>query len=116
MIDNRKADLMSSRPQSEMAAQRTLQQLGYTVIAQKKFKTARYTFYVDLYLPQLRLAIEIDGGYHFTQAQQKKDKARAAALRRLGIHVYRMRAADAYKPSAIIAKLKYYAYRQNNTK
>jgi very-short-patch-repair endonuclease len=112
MKDNRKYDLMQSRPNSELAAQRTLQKLGYTVIAQKKINTGRSTFYADLYIPELRLCIEIDGGYHFTAMQKKKDALRSAAIRRMGMHVYRLKAADAYHPSKIIAKLKFFVRQQ----
>jgi very-short-patch-repair endonuclease len=110
-MDNRKADLLQARPNSEIAAQNTLEKLGYKVIPQYKITTGRHTFYIDLYVPQLRLCIEIDGGYHFTAQQKKRDALRSACLRRLGLHVYRLQAKDAYSTKKIIAKLKYFAMR-----
>lgn len=44
----------------------------------------------DFYCAKARLAIELDGGSHFTPEQQKKDAARTVALERMGIAVFRV--------------------------
>jgi very-short-patch-repair endonuclease len=45
-------------------------------------------FIADLYAPKLRLAVEVDGGYHV--ARRKADARRDEALRRLGCRVLRL--------------------------
>ncbi len=47
------------------------------------------TFIVDFYMPQVRLAIEIDGGYHATPEMVIKDNLRDTLLQRKGITVIR---------------------------
>ncbi|MDP1623337.1 MAG: endonuclease domain-containing protein [Bacteroidales bacterium] len=46
-------------------------------------------FIVDFYCHELRLVVEIDGGYHNSRAQQEKDLNRTAALESFGIEVIR---------------------------
>lgn len=47
-------------------------------------------FYVaDIYLPELNLVIEIDGGYHETEEQKEKDYSRDADLKSVGYKVFR---------------------------
>ncbi len=45
---------------------------------------------VDFYCPELRLAIELDGGVHSQPSQLKKDKEKDEYLRASGIHVLRI--------------------------
>jgi very-short-patch-repair endonuclease len=44
----------------------------------------RWDYYIDFVHMQTRTAIEIDGGYHDTKAQQAKDKSREIKLRQIG--------------------------------
>ena len=44
---------------------------------------------VDFYLPTANLAVEIDGGQHFTAEAMAKDAARTQALNRMGLRVLR---------------------------
>ena len=57
--------------------------------------TGRRLYFADLYLPALKLAIEIDGGYHSVEAQKRKDRNRSAGMRRLGYHIVRLTNKDA---------------------
>jgi len=54
-------------------------------------------FVVDFYCPELRLAIEVDGGYHKKKDQIDYDKARQQLLETLGITFLR------FTNSAILA-------------
>jgi len=45
---------------------------------------------VDFYCCELRLAVELDGGVHSQPSQMKKDAAKDAFLRKLGIRVLRL--------------------------
>ena len=48
-------------------------------------------FILDFYQPAARICIEVDGGYHFTQAQRKSDRIRDLALwREKGIRTLRI--------------------------
>lgn len=47
-------------------------------------------YVVDFYCPQARLAVELEGSVHSQPSQTKKDKARDALLRRMGIRVLRL--------------------------
>jgi very-short-patch-repair endonuclease len=46
---------------------------------------------VDFYCAELRLVLEVDGGYHDTPAQQDRDAIRTAALEGRGLTVLRVR-------------------------
>lgn len=47
-------------------------------------------FIVDFYCAELRLAIEIDGGYHHTPEQHGRDAERETALAAGGIRILRI--------------------------
>ncbi len=47
------------------------------------------TYIVDFYCPQAKLVIEVDGGQHYEQTNQKQDQARTNALNALGLTVLR---------------------------
>lgn len=49
---------------------------------------------VDFLIPGKGLVIEVDGGYHDTNAQRKKDARRTKSLRSLGLQVIRIRNED----------------------
>lgn len=46
-------------------------------------------YIIDFYCLQKRLAIEIDGGYHFTLEQQIYDAHRTYEINRMGLHEIR---------------------------
>jgi len=46
--------------------------------------------FVDFYCFELRLAVELDGSVHAQPSQMKKDQAKDAYLRSLGIRVLRL--------------------------
>jgi len=46
-------------------------------------------FIVDFYCPKANLVIELDGGQHYSESGQAKDRARDDALREMGIKVLR---------------------------
>ncbi len=49
------------------------------------------SFIVDFYCPEVRLAVEVDGGVHSHETAAMRDCERDKTLRRLGIHVLRFR-------------------------
>ena len=46
-------------------------------------------FILDFYCHELKLAVEVDGGYHFSREQMERDGNRSAELERFGIKVIR---------------------------
>ncbi|AGC76304.1 very-short-patch-repair endonuclease [Nonlabens dokdonensis] len=46
-------------------------------------------YILDFYCHKLRLAIEIDGGYHFTRLQQEKDRDRTLEISKYKVDVIR---------------------------
>ena len=48
-------------------------------------------YIADCYCAELRLVLEIDGGYHDPQAQHARDADRTATLESLGLTVVRLR-------------------------
>jgi very-short-patch-repair endonuclease len=46
-------------------------------------------FVLDFYCPNARLAVEVDGGHHYEEAQAAYDAERTEVLKALGIRVLR---------------------------
>ena len=46
-------------------------------------------FIVDFYCPKANLVIEVDGGQHYSERGQAKDRARDDVLRKMGMKVLR---------------------------
>lgn len=55
---------------------------------------AVFAYVLDFYCPELRLAIEIDGGIHHTPQQRERDRERQLAIEELGISFLRVSADD----------------------
>jgi very-short-patch-repair endonuclease len=51
---------------------------------------------VDFFFPEIRLAIEVDGSTHNSQAQQAKDRQKDADCKRFDITVLRLRNAEIF--------------------
>ncbi len=66
---------------------------GYLKTKPKNFKFRRqhpFNLYVlDFYCHKLRLAIEVDGGYHFTRQQQEKDRDRTLEISKYKVDIIR---------------------------
>ena len=56
----------------------------YPIVCNKK-----YLYILDFYLPNCKLAIELDGQAHYTSVGIKKDKLRTRHINREGIQVLR---------------------------
>ncbi len=96
---------MSHTSGAEKSAYRILCALGYRVIRQYPVNTGRKQYFADLYIPELRCIVEIDGGYHYTQNQKRLDANRSSGLWRLGYHVLRLSNKAAYDTNKIKAKI-----------
>lgn len=85
--------------------------MGLKAIRQFPINTGRHVYFADLYIPSLRLVVEIDGGYHTTRLQRRLDRNRSANIRRLGYHVCRLSNRDARSVPKIREKIQAMANR-----
>ena len=54
-------------------------------------------YIVDFYCPKANLAIELDGGQHYSESGQAKDRTRGDVLREMGIKVLRFSDRDVFE-------------------
>ena len=60
-------------------------------------------FYIaDIYLPELNLIVEIDGGYHETVEQKEKDYNRDMDLKSVGYKIFRCTTSDVLKSPEVV--------------
>lgn len=104
-IRQRRAELLSKSSDAEKTAFRNFVRLGLKPVRQHPVWTKRRIYFADLYIPQLKLIVEIDGGYHYTARQKRLDENRSSGLWRLGYHVVRLSNRDARNISKIKAKI-----------
>lgn len=98
---NYRNELLNKSTSAEKSVCRILSALNVQFIRQYPVRTARKCFYIDIYIPTLKLAIEVDGKYHFTDNQKRLDSNRSACLRRLGMHIYRINNSNAYSTNKV---------------
>lgn len=79
----------------ELMFEEILKELGIKyekekIIYYDKVRAAGKSFFIlDFYLPEYRVCIEIDGGYHYTDDIKKSDKLRTKILKKSNIWVIR---------------------------
>lgn len=105
LINRMRQDLMSKTSNAEKAAIRNCKLLGYKVVRQQPILTGRKMYFADIYLPDLKTIVEIDGDYHYTSNQKRKDSNRSAGIWRMGYHVVRLSNHDARNINKIKAKI-----------
>ena len=83
--------LVQNATESEKITKANLKVLGYKYYFQYIIWPSPYKFYVaDFYLPEFGLVLEIDGGYHDEEAQEKKDKIRESNIKAKGYNIARL--------------------------
>ena len=105
LINQIRYELLSHTSDAEKAAILNCERLGYKVIRQQPIMTGRKLYFADIYLPEIRTALECDGGYHYTKNQKRKDGNRSAGIWRLGYHVVRLSNHDARDIHKVKAKI-----------
>ena len=101
-------ELLNESTSAEKSVCRILNKLGVKFIRQYKIQTPCKTYYIDVFIPYLRLAIEVDGKYHYTDKQKRLDANRSACIRKQGISIYRISNRDAAYPKKVIQLIKRY--------
>lgn len=105
LINRMRQDLMSKTSDAEKAAIRNCELLGYKVIRQQPITTGRKLYFADIYLPELKVIVEIDGAYHYSSKQKRRDNNRSAGIWRMGYHVVRLSNHDARDINKVKAKI-----------
>ena len=105
LINRMRQDLMSKTSDAEKAAIRNCELLGYKVIRQQPITTGRKLYFADIYLPELKVIVEIDGAYHYSSKQKRRDNNRSSGIWRMGYHVVRLSNHDARNTNKVKAKI-----------
>jgi len=74
LCSKRRLMLLVKRPVEERWVEEILKKSGVRFMAQKGFIAGDYFCFADFYLPFSRVCLEIDGGYHNSPEQVKRDK------------------------------------------
>lgn len=101
-------ELFARSTSAEKAACMNLDKMGIAYVRQHWIRTLRRNYFADIYIPALRLVLEIDGRYHDTVGQKRLDGNRSANLRKLGYHVCRLKNREAYSFEAVKRKIRRY--------
>ncbi len=98
---------------AEAALERTLNRLGDGALSgtfRREYRVGDWL--VDFYFPAIRLAIEVDGGYHRAQSRWRKDVRKTADLAAQGITVLRLTNAQVLGDQAELVELLRGAWRR----
>lgn len=105
LIRQMRCDLLSHTTEAEKAAAKNCMLLGYEIVHQQPIVTGMKLYFADIYIPELKTILELDGGYHYTKTQKRKDSNRFAGIWRMGYHVVRLSNHDARDIKKVEAKL-----------
>jgi very-short-patch-repair endonuclease len=102
-------ELLANTSDAEKAAYRNLLLLGFTdVVKQQPIWTGKKMYFADLFIPSVRVILEIDGGYHTTNNQKRLDNNRSQGIWRKDLHVLRLTNREARDITKVKQKLKRY--------
>lgn len=102
----RRCELISKATSAEKLVARELNGLGVHFVLQYPIRSKLgKLFYADIYIPELKLILEVDGAYHETKEQKRKDGNRSSVIRSLGLHVYRITNSEARRAGAVAKKI-----------
>lgn len=105
LVNRTRQELIYRTSDAEKAAICNCLRLGYKVIRQQPIFTGRKLYFADIYLPEIKTVLEVDGGYHYTNSQKRKDRKRSAVIWNLGLHVVRLSNHDARNINKVKEKL-----------
>lgn len=105
LIRHTRCDLLSRTTDAEKAAAKNCKFLGYEIIQQQPVVTGKKLYFADIYIPSIKTIIELDGGYHYTKGQKRKDGNRSSGIWRMGYHVVRLSNHDARNIKKIKEKI-----------
>lgn len=83
-------NLLSKTTKYEKLMSRFLDNCGIENVIQKRIGVSKKTYFLDIYVPKARVAIEVDGGYHSTPETKADDAIRDKHLLSIGIKTFRI--------------------------
>jgi len=86
----RRNELIQKQTETEKFFKARLKACEIEYEFQKIIYTSTSFYVADFYIPNKRLVVELDGGYHLTTEQKVKDKFRTKELNTLGYKVIRL--------------------------
>lgn len=94
-VFKRKEELVKKATTSELLFKKRLEELNIRFFFQKGFIAGDFYCIADFYIPiPYKICIEIDGGYHDTLEQKKKDWARDNYMASRKVHTIRIKNED----------------------
>jgi very-short-patch-repair endonuclease len=75
LLDKRKKELKRKATPSELKIKNQLKRISIRAMFQKGFIAGNFCI-VDFYIPKYRICLEVDGGYHLSDKQKKRDQDR----------------------------------------
>lgn len=87
----KKKNIDNSTKSEKLLLKTALKRFGKRVKAQHEMTINGHIYFLDFYIKSLRVAIEVDGGYHSTIEQSAKDMERDANLASVGIKTIRIK-------------------------
>jgi len=94
LCSQRTSNLKKRATKSETIFMNRLTDLGVRYMFQKGFIKGNNFCIADFYLPKYKLVIEIDGGYHLTDEQIKRDKNKDNYYKERGFKVLHIKNED----------------------
>lgn len=90
-LETRKAELRGRATKAESHARALLARAGVEFVFQKGFIRDDLYCIVDFYFPRFKVCLEVDGGYHTTEGQRRRDARRDRYLTRVrGMRIRRL--------------------------
>lgn len=87
----KKENKINSTDSEKLLLKTALRRFGNRVKTQYEITINGHIYFLDFYIKSLRVAIEVDGGYHSTVEQSAKDRKRDADLASVGIKTIRIK-------------------------
>lgn len=72
LIRQIRCDLLSHTTDAEKAAAKICTRLGYKVIPQQPIVTGKKLYFADIYLPEIKTILELDGAYHLRKTKSER--------------------------------------------
>lgn len=100
-------NLLANTTKYEKYVSFILSKHGIAHVIQKEIHVKGSVFFVDIYIPEAKVAIEVDGGYHETKEARNKDRIRDSKLSSIGIQTFRILNKDTGNPRKQDAMIKF---------
>lgn len=106
-VENRRQTLIDNQTKAETFAKILLKEMGVKFVFQQDFICKnKKLYYIDFYLPLIKVGIEIDGGYHMEDTQVASDKERQSNIEKNGVDMYRFTNEEVFQPEYFRSRIK----------